>query len=121
MQQLLKPAERAEEAADEAAQQHAKKDEDAGDVIGKLEFGRADDSLKRADGTRARRTRARVAVQSRHAHGLACAAIERTREEVRQVQIRQQSRAGLDQSAPAGEQKGKRFFLIQCPHTPDIV
>ena len=28
------------------------------------------------------------------------------------------SRAGLDQSAPAGEQKGKRFFLIQCPHTP---
>ena len=121
MQKFLKPAERAEEAADEAAQQHAKQDEDAGDVIGKAEFGRADDSLKRADGTRARRSRTGVAVQSRHAHGLACAAIERTREEVRQVQIRQQSRAGLDQSAPAGEQKGKRFFLIQCPHTPDIV
>ena len=52
MQQLLKPAERAEEAADEAAQQHAKQDEDAGDVIGKLKFGRADDSLKRAVSSR---------------------------------------------------------------------
>ena len=119
MQQLLKPAERAEEAADEAAQQHAKQDEDAGDVIGKLEFGRADDSLKRADGARARRSRTGVAVQPRHADGLARAAVELAFEKVRQVEIGQKCRTGLHQTASAGEQKGKWFFLIQCPHTPD--
>ena len=53
MQQLLKPAERAQKAADKPSEQHAEQDQDTGDVIRKPEFRRADDRLKCADrGTR---------------------------------------------------------------------
>lgn len=53
VQQLLKPAERAEKAADEPSEQYAQQDQQAGDVIAEAEAGRADDCLKRADGARA--------------------------------------------------------------------
>ncbi len=67
MQKLLKPPERAEETADEPPQQHPEKDEDAGDVVRKAEFGRAHHRLKRSDRAGARCARTGIAVQPRDA------------------------------------------------------
>ena len=38
MQKLLKPAERAQETADESSQKYAHKNQRARDIVGKLEF-----------------------------------------------------------------------------------
>ena len=75
MQQLLKPAERAQKAADKPSEQHAEQDQDTGDVIRKPELRRADDRLKGADRARARRAGTGIAVQAGHADRLAAALI----------------------------------------------
>ena len=67
MQKLLKPPERAEETADEPSQQHPEKDENAGDVVGKAEFGRAHYRLKRPHRAGTGSARAGIAVQPRDA------------------------------------------------------
>ena len=119
MQQLLQPAERAQKAADEPPEQHAEQDQNAGDIIRKAEFGRADHRLKRPDRARARCRRAGIAVQAGHADGLALALIDAALEEVWQVDVGQQRRRRLDPAAkPAQEQGNRLFFLIQCRHTP---
>ena len=87
MQLLLKPAERTEEAADEASQQDSQQNEKACDIIGEAELGRPHHRLKRPDWTRARRRRAGVAVQPRHTDGFPCALIQSALEEVRQMQV----------------------------------
>ena len=116
MQQLLKPPEGAEEPADKAPQQHADQNQDAGDIVRKFEFRRADDRLKRADGTCARRAGTRIAVQPRHADIFSRALIQRPLFEIRQVDVGQQRGTALYPSAKPGE--NMRFFLIQCQHTP---
>ena len=89
MQQLLKPAEGTQEAADEAPQQHSQQNEKACDIIGEAELGGPHHRLKRPDGTGAGGCRAGVAVQPRHADGLARALIQAALEKVRQVQVGQ--------------------------------
>lgn len=116
VQQLLKPAERAEKAADEPSEQHAQQDQQAGDVIAEAEAGRADDCLKRADGARARRARAGIAVQSGHTDPLAVALIQSAGKEIRQVDVGEQGGGGLYRAAQADEQ-GERSFT-QCRRTP---
>ena len=89
MQQLLKPAEGTQEAADEAPQQHAQQNEKACDIIGEAELGGPHHRLKRPDGAGPGRRRTGVAVQPRHADGLARALIQAALEKVRQVQVGQ--------------------------------
>ena len=89
MQQLLKPAEGTQEAANKAPQQHAQQNEKTGDIIGEAELGRPHHSLKRPDGTGTGGCRAGIAVQSRHADGLPRPLIQSALEKVRQVQVGQ--------------------------------
>ena len=102
MQQLLKPAEGTEEAADKAPQQHAQQNEKACDIIGEAELGRPHHRLKRPDGTGAGGRRAGVAVQPRHADGLPRPLIQSALEKVRQMQVGQQRRSRLDPAPEAG-------------------
>ncbi len=102
MQQLLKPAEGTEEAADKAPKQHAQQDEKACDIIGEAELGRAHHRLKRPDGTGSGGRRTGVAVQPRHADGFPSALIQSSLEEVRQVQVGQQRRTRLNPAPEAG-------------------
>ena len=78
MQKLLKPAERAQKAADEPSQQHPEEDEDAGDVVGKAELGRAHHRLECSHRTGTGRARAGIAVQPRHADVFSAALIQRS-------------------------------------------
>ena len=78
MQKLLKPPERAEETADEPPQQHPKEDEDAGNVVGKAELGRAHHRLECSHRTGTGRARAGIAVQPRHADVFSAALIQRS-------------------------------------------
>ena len=103
MQQLLKPPEGAEKAADKAPQQYAKQDEKACDIIGKAELGRANHRLKRSDGTGSGGRRTGVAVQSRYADGLPRPLIQSAFSEVRQMQVGQQRRPRLNPSPEAGD------------------
>ena len=89
MQQLLKPAEGTQKAANKAPQQYAQQNEKACDIIGEAELGGPHHRLKRPDGTGAGGCRAGVAVQPRHADGLARALIQAALEKVRQVQVGQ--------------------------------
>ena len=102
MQQLLKPAEGTEEAADKAPQQHAQQNEKACDIIGEAELGRAHHCLKRPDGAGSGGRRTGVAVQPRHADGFPSALIQSSLEEVRQVQVGQQRRPRLNPAPEAG-------------------
>ena len=87
MQKLLKPAERAEKATDEPPQQHSEEDQDAGDVVGKAEFGRAYHRLKCPHRAGTGSARAGIAVQSRHADVFSAALIQRPFGKVGQVEI----------------------------------
>ena len=69
--------------------QIAQQNEEACDIIGKAEFGRAYHRLKRPDGTGAGGRRAGIAVQSRHADGFPRPLIQSSLEEIRQVQVGQ--------------------------------
>ena len=102
MQQLLKPAEGTEKAADKAPQQNAQQNEKACDIIGEAELRRAHHCLKRSDGAGTGRRRAGVAVQPRHADGLSRALIQSALEEIRQMQVGQQRRSRLDPAPEAG-------------------
>ena len=87
MQQLLKPAEGTEEAADKASQQDSQQNEETCDIIGKAELGRPHHRLKRPDGAGPGRRRTGVAVQPRHADGLPRPLIQSALEKVRQMQV----------------------------------
>ena len=102
MQQLLKPAEGTEEAADKAPQQHAQQNEKACDIIGEAELGRPHHRLKCPDRTGSGGRRTGVAVQPRHADGFPSALIQSSLEEVRQVQVGQQRRTRLNPAPEAG-------------------
>ena len=102
MQQLLKPAEGTEEAADKASQQDSQQNEKACDIIGEAELGRPHHRLKRPDGTGSGGRRTGVAVQPRHADGFPSALIQSSLEEVRQVQVGQQRRTRLNPAPEAG-------------------
>ena len=102
MQQLLKPAEGTEEAADKAPQQHAQQNEKACDIVGEAEPGRPHHSLKRPNGAGPGRRRTGVAVQPRHAGGLPRPLIQSALEKVRQVQVGQQRRPRLNPAPEAG-------------------
>ena len=78
MQKLLKPPEWAEETADEPPQQHPEEDEDAGNVVGKAEFGRAHHRLKRPHRAGTGSARAGIAVQPRDADVFSAALIQRS-------------------------------------------
>ena len=88
MQQLLKPAEGTEEAADKTPQQHAQQNEKACDIVGEAELGRAHHCLKRPDRAGPGRCRTGVAVQPRHADSLPRPLIQSALEKVRQMQVR---------------------------------
>ena len=103
MQQLLKPAEGTQEAANKAPQQHAQQNEKTCDIIGEAELGRPHHCLKRPDGTGAGGRRAGIAVQSRHADGLPRPLIQSALEEIRQVQVGQQRRTRLYPAPKAGQ------------------
>ena len=102
MQQLLKPTEGAQKAADKASQQNAKQNEESCDIIGKAELGRPHHRLKRPDGAGPGRRRTGVAVQPRHADGLPRPLIQSALEKVRQMQIGQQRRPRLNPAPEAG-------------------
>ena len=87
MQKLLKPPERAEETADETSQQHPEEDQDAGDVVGKAEFGRAHHRLKRPHRAGTGSARAGIAVQPRDADVFSIALIQRSFSKVGQVDV----------------------------------
>ena len=87
MQKLLKPAERAQKAADEPSQQHSEEDEDAGDVVGKAEFGRAYHRLKCPHRAGTGSARAGIAVQPRYADVFATALIQCPFGKVGQVEV----------------------------------
>ena len=101
VQQLLKPAEGTEEAADKAPQQHAQQNEKACDIIGEAELGRPHHRLKRPDGASPGRRRTGVAVQPGHADGLPRPLIQSALEKVRQMQVGQQRRPRLDPAPEA--------------------
>ena len=102
VQQLLKPAEGTEEAADKAPQQHAQQNEEACDIVGEAELGRPHHRLKRPDGAGPGRRRTGVAVQPRHADGLPRPLIQSALEKVRQMQVGQQRRPRLNPAPEAG-------------------
>ena len=87
MQKLLKPPERAEETADEPSQQHPEEDQDAGDVVGKAEFGRAYHRLKCSHRAGTGSARAGIAVQPRDADVFSIALIQRSFSKVGQVDV----------------------------------
>lgn len=103
VQQLLKPAERAQEAADEAAEQHAEEDQEAGDVVGEAEARRADHSLKGTDRAGTGRRRARIAVEPRNAGDLALPLVDAARPEIRQVEVCEQRRLRLNTAAETAD------------------
>ena len=102
MQQLLKPAEGTEEAADKAPQQDSQQNEETCDIIGEAELGRAHHRLKRPDGAGSGGRRTGVAVQPRHADGLPRPLIQSALEKVRQMQVGQQRRPRLNPAPEAG-------------------
>ena len=102
MQQLLKPAEGTEEAADKAPQQHAQQNEKACDIIGEAELGRPHHRLKCPDRTGSGGRWTGIAVQPRHADGLPRPLIQPALEKVRQVQVGQQRRTRLNPAPEAG-------------------
>ena len=110
MQKLLKPPEWAEETADEPPQQHPKEDEDAGNVVGKAELGRAYHRLECSHRAGTGRARAGIAVQPRDADVLSAALIQRSFCKIGQVEIGQQGSPGLYKAPEAG--KGRKLFLI---------
>ena len=87
MQKLLKPAERAQKAADEPPQQHPEENQDAGDVVGKAEFGGAYHRLKRSHRAGTGSARAGIAVQPRYADVFATALIQCPFGKVGQVEV----------------------------------
>ena len=103
MQKLLKPPERAEETADEPPQQHPEKDEDAGDIVGKAEFGGAYHRLKCSHRAGTGSARAGIAVQSRHADVFSAALIQRSFGKVGQMNVGQKGRPGLYKAPEASK------------------
>ena len=103
MQKLLKPAERAEETTDEPSQQHSEEDQDAGDVVGKAEFGRAYHRLKCSHRAGTGSARAGIAVQSRHADVFSAALIQRPFGKVGQMNVGQKGRPGLYKAPEPGK------------------
>ena len=101
VQQLLKPSERTQKPADEAAEQHAEQNEKSCDVVGKAEFRRPHHCLKRADRTGTRCRRAGIAIESRNANGFSFSLIDAPLQKVRQMKVGQQCRSRLEQSAKA--------------------
>ena len=109
MEQLLKPAEGAEKAADKAPQENAEKYQDAGHIVGKAELGTPDDRLKRPDRTGTRSRGTGITVETGRTGEFSLALIDAPLQKVRQMNV--------------GEQGGRRLypFSIQCRHTPDRV
>ena len=103
MQKLLKPPERAEETADEPPQQHPEENEDAGDVVGKAEFGGAYHRLKRSHRAGTGSARAGIAVQPRYADVFATALIQRSFGKVGQMNVGQKGRPGLYKAPEASK------------------
>ena len=103
MQKLLKPPERAEKAADKTPQQHPEKDEDAGDVVGKAEFGRAHHRLECSHRAGTGSARAGIAVQPRHADVFSAALIQRPFGKVGQVDVGQKGRPSLYKAPEASK------------------
>ena len=103
MQKFLKPAERAEEAADEPPQQHPEEDENAGDVVGKAEFGRAHHRLECSHRAGTGRARAGIAVQPRDADVFSIALIQRSFSKVGQVDVGLKGRCGLYKAPEPGK------------------
>ena len=103
MQKFLKPAERAEEAADEPPQQYPEEDKDAGDVVGKAELGGTHYRLERPHRAGTGSARAGIAVQSRHADVFSAALIQRPFGKVGQVDIGQKGCPGLYKAPEPGE------------------
>ena len=101
MQQFLKPAEGTQKTADKASQQDSKQNEETCDIIGKDELGRPNHRLKRTDGTGTGGRWAGVAVQPRHADGFTAALINGALEEIRQMNITQQSCSCLNKPSKA--------------------
>ena len=99
MKQLLQPAERAQKAAYKASQQHAEQNERTGNVVRKVELGRAHHRLKCADRTCARSRRARIAVKPRYANRFSRTLIDAAFGEVWQVDVGDERRRRLNESA----------------------
>ena len=125
MQQLLKPSERTQKAADKAAEQHTEQNEKSRDVVGKAEFRRSHHCLKRADRTGTRCRRAGITIEPRYTNSLSFPLINSALQEIRQMKVGQQCRSRLEQSPKMREKlRYAAFFLfhifvIQFPHTPD--
>lgn len=121
MQQFLKPAERTQKSADKTPKQNTEQDKNPSDIIRKTEFRRPDDSLKRTDWTGTGGRRTGITIQSRHADNFSSALINATLQEIWQMNIREQCRPRLNQTA--GGRQPLRYtlllWLIQFQHTPD--
>ena len=80
-----------------------KEDEDAGDVVGKAELGRAHHRLECSHRAGTGRARAGIAVQPRHADVFSAALIQRPFGKIGQVDIGQKGRPGLYKAPEAGK------------------
>ena len=101
VQQLLKPSERTQKTADEAAEQHTEQNEKSCDVVGKAEFRRSHHRLKRADRTGPRCRRAGITIEPRHTDSLSFPLINSALQEIGQMKVGQQCCSGLEQSTKA--------------------
>ena len=76
VQQILHQPERAQPAANQAAEQRPEQQQEADDIKAELVLAAGDDGLQGADRAGAERTRAGIAVQAGDAYELACAFID---------------------------------------------
>lgn len=126
MQQILKPPEGAEEAADKSPEHNPQKNEDAADVIGKIKLRGSHNRLKGSYRAGSRCCRTGIAIEAGHADLFDLPVIQHPLQEIGEMYIGQKGRESLNRIPLF--QKGLRrklpaFFLvnlIQCRHTPNI-
>ena len=110
MKQFLKPTEGTQKAANHPAQQNADEQQKAHYIVGKVEFGGANDRLNRTDGAGSRSGRTGIAVQPGDTDPFQFPTRDFALKEVQKERIGGQRRSQLDLPAMS--------VLSQCPHTP---
>ena len=100
MQQILKPAEWAQKTAYQTPHRNSEQNQNACDIIRKIEFRGTDDGLKRAYRTRSRCAGARVAVESRDAYALTLPCIYGALQKIGQMDVRNECCDRLYESSP---------------------
>lgn len=115
MQQILEPAERTEESADQPSAQAAHYHQEAQHQQGQGVIRGPGQCLHGTDGTAPQRSGAGIAVEPRHTELFERAFVEFPVQEAGEVGVGHQGPERLD----AKPLPALCFQFIQCPHTPD--